>query len=693
MADNVIELIVKAVDQASDQIGDIKETVDGLGESFKKLGPLAAAAIGAFSLDKMLDGIIESQKAEAQLNAAFAATSSTVQLTRTQLDGLTASFARNSTASGATVKSAEAILLTFDKVRGQAFEQTMQAAIDLSARMGTDLVSAVELLGRAVQNPLAGMTALGRAHIVLSQDQKDLITRFAAVGDIMGEQQVILAALKTSLQGAGDAAANTLGGALEQLKKAFGDLFELKTDETGGLIDSIKELKAEITDPEFVKGVQALSALFVNALGTLGKAATEAVQTIKGLKIIASGGLGDNELVNLDTQIRQLQEDLNNKKASSGFLAGIADPESQAQIVSMTTKLAAMQKQYDDLASQSGKALQKPGSTPIAPATPTSLESANAAALKSVHDLQIAQQNLAHAIGSSQTILQPWIDAYDQSLDQMNAATGTTTEKIQAKYQTLFDQLGELQRNGLDAYTANQREVQLIAAETADLQVDALKQITFAGDNSAEQLKAAFAGIDKDATATLNQIFGSSKMSEQAKKIVDTIQGSFEEMFLSLDKGVSGFLNVFLDAIKKIIAQVAAANLTTLLFGGSSVNSSGEKTTSTGILSNILGGVLGAFASGGTTSSDGLVRVGENGPENVLLPQGARVFNQQQWAYSGMGGGGGSVAFAPQYSIAITSDDSKQTKVDLMQYINYRAQQDKNDLYRTMQRNGLGRMR
>jgi hypothetical protein len=114
------------------------------------------------------------------------------------------------------------LLATFDKVQGDAFIRTTKAAQDMATFMGTDLQSAMQTLGRALQDPEAGMMALRRANIILTDAQKEQIKSMSAAGDIAGAQGVILAAVEGKYGGA----AQKLASPFKQFENVLGDIAE-----------------------------------------------------------------------------------------------------------------------------------------------------------------------------------------------------------------------------------------------------------------------------------------------------------------------------------------------------------------------------------------------------------------------------------------------------------------------------------
>lgn len=265
---NVIELIVKTTDQASSQLKRLQAGIKSMASQVVSLrGAFAGAFVGlgaGIVLSKFIKETVNAQRAAAKLDAAYASMGRNVGVTRAEMDALATTMQRNTVIDDDTIKSAEAILLTFSKVRGEAFGKTIQVAADLSSRMGTDLVGSVRLLGRALEEPIRGMDGLRRSGIVFTGAQKDLIRNLVESGKSGEAVNLMLDTLAQKLGGSAAAEANTLGGAITQLKNSFGDLFEASTETTEAAVESIHDLRDALEDPRFKSAFDKLGAGFAS---------------------------------------------------------------------------------------------------------------------------------------------------------------------------------------------------------------------------------------------------------------------------------------------------------------------------------------------------------------------------------------------------------------------------------------------
>ncbi len=65
------------------------------------------------------------------------------------------------------------VLLTFKNVGKEAFGPAIEQAANLGAVLGTDLNSASVMLGKALNDPIAGITALGKAGVGFTADPEE----------------------------------------------------------------------------------------------------------------------------------------------------------------------------------------------------------------------------------------------------------------------------------------------------------------------------------------------------------------------------------------------------------------------------------------------------------------------------------------------------------------------------------------
>lgn len=126
-----------------------------------------------------------------------------------------------------TIMGAEQLMLTFTKVSKEVFPEAIETVLDMSTVLGQDLKSSAIQLGKALNDPIQGVSALRRVGVQLSDQQEKQVKSFVEQNDIISAQKVILGELNTQMGGAARAAADTYLGRVKQMKNAFGDLNEM----------------------------------------------------------------------------------------------------------------------------------------------------------------------------------------------------------------------------------------------------------------------------------------------------------------------------------------------------------------------------------------------------------------------------------------------------------------------------------
>ena len=233
-------------------LGSSMSKMRNFGRSTKRLGKsmtmnLTApiAALG-FTAVKAFD---QQQKAIAQVEAGLKSTGASVGFTSKQLQKM-ASDLQSKTLFGdeEILKDATAQLLTFTNITGDQFAKSQEAALNLATRLDGDLKSASIMLGKALNDPVANLSAMSRAGIQFSEDQKEVIKALAESGDMAQAQSIILEELEKQYGGSAEAAAKAGTGGLKQLANAFGDLQEefgkVIMDFMPPVIDGLKNMLA-----------------------------------------------------------------------------------------------------------------------------------------------------------------------------------------------------------------------------------------------------------------------------------------------------------------------------------------------------------------------------------------------------------------------------------------------------------------
>ncbi|WP_417832775.1 hypothetical protein [Terasakiella sp.] len=257
--------------QFSSQMQNAERDLKKVGSQFKNAGaalsigltaPIVALGVkGVFAFDQQA-------KALAQVEAGLKSTGNAANKTFAELQK-GASDLQNTSLFGdeQILQDVTAQLLTFTNIAGTQFDRTQQAALDLATRLGGDLKSASIQLGKALNDPVANLSALSRSGIQFSEDQKKVINSLTKSGKLAEAQTIILDELEKQYGGAAKAAAAAGLGPFKQLGNQIGDL----TEDFGKLI-----VEALIPFVNKVKGV-------VSSLQSMDDGTKKTIAIVAGL--------------------------------------------------------------------------------------------------------------------------------------------------------------------------------------------------------------------------------------------------------------------------------------------------------------------------------------------------------------------------------------------------------------------------
>lgn len=217
-----------------------------LGAAKKFAAPLAAAFGIGKAIATGFDEVKDAAAVTAQLSAGIASTGNAANVSVDGLNSLAGSIQSMTGQTDDSIGAAQGLLLTFTNIKNvgpdKIFDQATMAAADMAARMGGDAASKATLLGKALNDPVKGITALTRVGVGFTQQQKDQISAMVEAGDTLGAQKVILAELNTQFGGSAAAFGQTLPGQLERAKRGFEDFTQTAVGAITPLAGPVLEL-------------------------------------------------------------------------------------------------------------------------------------------------------------------------------------------------------------------------------------------------------------------------------------------------------------------------------------------------------------------------------------------------------------------------------------------------------------------
>jgi uncharacterized protein YoxC len=127
-----------------------------------------------------------------------------------------------------TIKESQALLLTFKDIAssadevGGAFDRATQLTLDMASAGFGSVTDNAKQLGKALNDPIAGLTALRRSGIQFTEAQQDQIRTLVESGRVLEAQNMILEEIENQVGGTAEATANST----DKMKVAFSQASE-----------------------------------------------------------------------------------------------------------------------------------------------------------------------------------------------------------------------------------------------------------------------------------------------------------------------------------------------------------------------------------------------------------------------------------------------------------------------------------
>ena len=216
LKDDGVEDKLKNVTSQAQSTGNVFDSAfKKVGSTLLKVGGTLAAGLG---IHAMLENTEKAQQTMAQMNAVLKSTHDASGMTKQSLEELAEAQGKTTEFSKTQVEQGENLLLTFTKIGKSVFPDATVACENMAQSMHMDLNSACLTVGKALQDPVKGVTALQREGVKLTGSQKKMVAAMVATGNTAGAQKIILKELETEFGGSAVAAGKTFGGQMKILE-------------------------------------------------------------------------------------------------------------------------------------------------------------------------------------------------------------------------------------------------------------------------------------------------------------------------------------------------------------------------------------------------------------------------------------------------------------------------------------------
>jgi hypothetical protein len=191
-------------------------------------GMAAGVTAGVAGVGFLVKQFEDSNKVARQTQAVLKSTGGAANVTAKQVGDLATAISRKTGIDDEAVQSSENMLLTFTRVRNEAgrgndiFTRATRTVQDMSVALGQDGKNSAIQLGKALNDPIKGVTALQRVGVTFTAAQRQQIKALEDTGHHLQAQRIILRELNKEFGGSAAAQATPF----DKLKVSAGNLAE-----------------------------------------------------------------------------------------------------------------------------------------------------------------------------------------------------------------------------------------------------------------------------------------------------------------------------------------------------------------------------------------------------------------------------------------------------------------------------------
>lgn len=294
--------------QAEKQMGGFAGKAQEWGKTLSKAGStmtrgLTLPIVGGLAL--AFKEANEAIKVARQTEAVIKSTGGAANVTAKEVGNLANRLSEKTAIDDEVIQSGANLLLTFKNIKNEAgkgndvFDQTTKIMLDMSTALGQDTTTSAMQLGKALNDPIKGLTALQRVGVTFTEQQKEQIRTLVESGHTMEAQKIILKELASEFGGSAEAAATPwdrfrvkMQNAAEEIGMKAMPILQRFTDVVVTLVDAFLGLPDWAQD--FILGAAAVAAASGPMLKFAGAGlqAVSVISNLAGKTGEATSGLG-----------------------------------------------------------------------------------------------------------------------------------------------------------------------------------------------------------------------------------------------------------------------------------------------------------------------------------------------------------------------------------------------------------------
>lgn len=236
----------KGMKDAQNSANSLSKTFSNLQSTINNVFKFAGIAVGTKALfdfgKKAVSAADDANRHFKMLESTIKVTGASSWTSSKDLENMAKSYAKSTNYSVTEVEKMQTVLLGFKNISGDTFKSASDAILDMSSVMGMDLTSAVQTVGKALDDPIKGLDSLRRQGFAFTDEQKEELAQLVKNGEQMKAQQIILNELATTYGGA----AQEGQSAFAQFQHSMDEVYETIGNKLMPIVKSFMSLLAKL---------------------------------------------------------------------------------------------------------------------------------------------------------------------------------------------------------------------------------------------------------------------------------------------------------------------------------------------------------------------------------------------------------------------------------------------------------------
>lgn len=238
------------------KLAGLGQQMTNFGKSMTKFVTLPLLGAGFLALREFN----EKAKTAAQLEAVIKSTGGAANVTADHMDDLANSLQKVTAFEDDAIVNGANMLLTFTNIRNEVgkgndvFDQAVETILDMNVALTGSGATAEDArnqalqLGKALNDPIRGITALRRVGVAFTDDQQEMIKSLVESGQTLEAQKIILAELNTEFGDSAKAQAQTPWGQTQQAINRVNEVLEQMGEIISPIVVGLANMAATVLE-------------------------------------------------------------------------------------------------------------------------------------------------------------------------------------------------------------------------------------------------------------------------------------------------------------------------------------------------------------------------------------------------------------------------------------------------------------